>query len=977
MNYLKLLALPLLCLFLTTKTTAQDNPFVPGHLLVDARKGVELAAWLAAWNARQPAEWQIEKGELVSRPVNIWLLHFEEDQTDSWALRKRVQEHPDIEVAQFNHYVQLRGEPNDLNFGAQWQYQNTGQSGGNNDADIDAVEAWDLTTGGLTATGDTIVVAVLDNGVDLNHPDLQRNLWVNHAEIPDNGIDDDNNGYVDDYFGWNVLDSSDNVQGGNHGTSVVGIIGADGDNELGVAGVNWYVKVMVIRNNFNTTEDKILSAYSYALEARQRYDATGGAEGAFVVATNASWGVDEGQPEDAPVWCNFYDILGAAGIINCGATANENFNVEETGDLPTTCPSDYLISVTNTNHFDEKEINAGFGNLSIDLGAPGEGAYTVALNGNYGSFAGTSGATPHVTGVAALLYSLDCPALMALVQSDPGAAALLIKEAILEGVDPIPALAGITVTGGRLNAFNSLNYLLTRCSGCLPASSVQVTNLTDTDANINWVTNDSLLSVDIRWRRVGAVDWNTTTNATSPLLLTGLQACTNYEFQLQSNCANDVIPFGNSRIFTTDGCCDPPSDIKAEAITNESLDLTWDDVLAATSYQVRYRVSGGAWAILGSNTTLLTLTGLTTCTLYEYQVRTICPGTTSDWSAIQTVLTSGCGACLGEAYCDPSGELDADAEYIERIEIGGFFDNFSGGSSAGYQDFGLTLDPVELQAGESYPLQFTPAYPSLDTFPQAWKVWIDWDQNGFFTTQELLVDLEALIGPRNSTLTVPSNALLGSTRMRVLMQFNIAGGACPFTDGFGEIEDYCVEILPATCPQPDYLALDATTFNSAEFSWGIVDDATGYEADYRASGTLDWLPAQVTDNRASITGLDSCGLYDFRVRTVCETSTAVGYLATTFETCTVGIDELTQRQSQWEAYPVPTADQLFLRWQNVNEAPDFQLELRDALGRVVTTDTWIGQVVQSVDMQRFPSGLYQLLLYREGQLWSQRRVVKQ
>ena len=172
-------------------------------------------------------------------------------------------------------------------------------------------------------------------------------------KLPDNGIDDDNNGYVDDYNGFDSAadDGDPNAEPFNaHGTPVAGIIGAVGDNELGVTGVNWDVKIMTVRNAFLDSESEVLQAYLYVLDQRRRYDASGGTEGAYVVATNASWGRAYGDVADSPIWCGLYDDLGEAGILNVGATANANIDVDAVGDLPTNCPSDYLIGVTNLGY---------------------------------------------------------------------------------------------------------------------------------------------------------------------------------------------------------------------------------------------------------------------------------------------------------------------------------------------------------------------------------------------------------------------------------------------------------------------------------------------------------------------------------------------------------------------------------------------------------------------------------------------------
>src|SRR5690606_5975802 len=124
-------------------------------------------------------------------------------------------------------------------FTEQWHWLNTGAGGGLLDADIDAEIAWDFTTGGLTANGDTIVVAIIDSGLDYNHEDIAANVWINHSEIPGNGIDDDGNGYVDDVYGWNAYDENGDIWGNSHGLQVAGMVGAVGNNGIGITGMNW------------------------------------------------------------------------------------------------------------------------------------------------------------------------------------------------------------------------------------------------------------------------------------------------------------------------------------------------------------------------------------------------------------------------------------------------------------------------------------------------------------------------------------------------------------------------------------------------------------------------------------------------------------------------------------------------------------------------------------------------------------------
>lgn len=432
--------------------SAQNSGFEEGEILVRLTEGTNPEQFFSR-NANVVIS---QDAEQISKVLNIWRIKVN---TNSFTEKQAVREmYKDANIidAQLNHHISLRNEPNDPRYGQQWQYYQA------NDRDIDADEAWEITTGGTTADGKEIVVAVLDDGVNANHPDLAANLWVNSGEIPGNGIDDDDNGFIDDVHGWNFSSNSPNINTmGWHGTPVSGIVGAVGNNDVGVAGVNWDVKIMTIIYA-GVLESQVISAYDYALQARLAYNETNGEEGAFVVATNSSWGINMGQPDDVPLWCEFYNAMGEAGILSPAATANANFNIDVVGDLPTACSSEYMIAVTNTNQSDVKVNQAGYGATTIDLGAPGENAYTLTSN-NYGGFGGTSGATPHVTGTVALLYSAPCNSFAALVNDDPAEAARKVRDYIFDGVDPNASLQGITVTGGRLNVNNALQLLMDEC----------------------------------------------------------------------------------------------------------------------------------------------------------------------------------------------------------------------------------------------------------------------------------------------------------------------------------------------------------------------------------------------------------------------------------------------------------------------------------------------------------------------------------
>ena len=406
------------------------------------------------------------EARLLSKSWNIWLLHVPPGDEESFF--KAIRKNPQVKTAQYNHRVSKRfALPNDTLFPNQWNLENTGQLGGAPDADIDAPEAWQLATGSVTALGDTIVIAIVDEGVDLNHEDLR--FWKNKNDLH-NGIDDDLNGYIDDYHGWNAGNHSDSVPPDFHGTHVAGIACAVGNNNLGIAGVSWGAQILPVCIT-DYTEAQVVEAYSYIFDIRKLYNETGGAEGAFIVAANSSFGIDFGKPEDYPVWCAMYDSLGSAGVLSVASTMNLNADVDISGDIPSTCTSDYLIVVTGTTRFDVKNTSAAIGYASVDLGAPGTAIFSTVPGNGYVNSSGTSMAAPHVAGAVALLYSGACPDFLQQHNS-PDSIALIVKNYILKGTDILPSLDGLTVSGGRLNLFNSLHeFYNDNCVTCAQFNS--------------------------------------------------------------------------------------------------------------------------------------------------------------------------------------------------------------------------------------------------------------------------------------------------------------------------------------------------------------------------------------------------------------------------------------------------------------------------------------------------------------------------
>jgi serine protease len=442
---------------------AQDTSIVKGNIIVMLnadKKATSISSELAYFKGVRT---DLKLQQELSSTLHIYLFTFDFSKIDASRFLAEVRSHPFVKMAQFNHTFQTRSTPNDSQFDYLWNMHNTGQSNGTPGVDIHAVQAWDLATGGLTADGDTIVVAVIDVGFDVHHIDLD--FWKNYKEIPDNGLDDDQNGYVDDHDGWNSQLASDSLPLIDHGTHIAGIIGAKGNNGIGVTGVNWNVKVMAVSyGNGSGLETNAIKAYAYVLDQRKLYNQSKGTKGAFVVSTNTSFGINKGQAAAHPLWCAMYDSLGAAGILNAGATANINYNIDTIGDIPTSCSSNWLITVTNTTNKDQKDFNAGYGATTIDLGAPGTNIASTLPKDGYGYLSGTSMATPHVAGTVALMFAAACSDFIKSYKKDPAGMALLLKDSLLNAVDVIPSLNnGMTVSGGRLNLFKSVRSMKQYC----------------------------------------------------------------------------------------------------------------------------------------------------------------------------------------------------------------------------------------------------------------------------------------------------------------------------------------------------------------------------------------------------------------------------------------------------------------------------------------------------------------------------------
>jgi len=346
----------------------------------------------------------------------------------------RYRQSGEVESANFDHLVYATTSPNDPGFtsGDQWYLNNLGLGGGVADADIDAPEAWDS-----LRYASNIIVAVIDSGIRQSHEDLVANLWVNPGEISGNGIDDDGNGTIDDVHGFNAVMNSGNPEDDfGHGTHVSGILGATGNNGLGVCGVAWKVQIMACKFLYPTNGtatgsfSDLIDCLDYAM-----------GEGAKVINCSIE------APSSTPELSAAFSAVRDAGIIVVAAAGNSARNNDTAPVYPANFSFDNIVSVLATTQTDDRWSASNYGATNVDLAAPGASILSTynGFDSHYASLSGTSMATPCVAGAVALLKARF-----------PSFDYHQIIFRLLSTVDPLPSLAGRCITGGRLNLARAL-----------------------------------------------------------------------------------------------------------------------------------------------------------------------------------------------------------------------------------------------------------------------------------------------------------------------------------------------------------------------------------------------------------------------------------------------------------------------------------------------------------------------------------------
>lgn len=412
---------------------------------------------------------------------------------DARAMVERLKHNPHIEYAELNHRFYPSVIPNDPSYGQLWGMPK-----------INAEQAWEMEMGSRE-----VVVGVIDTGFDYTHPDLRDNIWVNPNEVPNNGIDDDGNGYIDDIHGISAINDNGNPQDTHyHGTHVAGTIGATGNNGSGVVGVNWNTAMVgcsFLGSQGGTTADGI-QCIDYMVDLKNR--------GVNIRVLNNSWGGGSFSQalEDAITAANNADILFVA------AAGNDAIDNDVNDSWPANHDVANVMAIASTTRDDEMSYFSQWGLNTVDMGAPGSDVYSTVPGSDYNTLSGTSMATPHVAGAAALILA-----------ADPTLTTADVKNILMSSGDPIAALEGKTVTGKRLNLESALN--MAGAGG--PGYYLLVSPASRT------VNQDSSVTFDIDMNAVGGYNGNASFSADLPA---GLNAAVSF--------SSNTVPADGRTIMT-------------------------------------------------------------------------------------------------------------------------------------------------------------------------------------------------------------------------------------------------------------------------------------------------------------------------------------------------------------------------------------------------------------------------------------------
>jgi len=450
-----------------------------------------------------------------------------------------ISTNPNVAYVEPDYIYTIEATPSDPDFSLQYGL-----------TQISAPRAWDVNTG----SPDTII-AVIDSGVDYNHPDLQGQIWRNPGEVAGNGVDDDGNGFVDDVRGWDFAANDNNpMDEHNHGTHVAGIVGAKANNNEGGSGVDWQVKIMALKF-MNAQGQGSTSAAIRAID----YAVANGAK-----ISNNSWG--GGSFSQA-----LFDAIQAAqrqGHLFIAAAGNGDANGigidnDASAHYPSSYQLDNIVAIAATDQSDQLTRFSNFGRTSVDVAAPGLQIYSTIRNGLYASYSGTSMASPFVSGLAGLLLA-----------QNPNLTTAELKSAILNNADPVAGLRGQIVTGARINAFASINNIPVGAP-TTPVAPVEITTPSNTVLGVGDVLQLSATGGDgqYTWRSANPNRVRVTNQATGEIT---------------------ALAVGAARITVSDGTGLVSTALPLEVVINSALSLAPNNLTELNvNDSTQLTVSGG------------------------------------------------------------------------------------------------------------------------------------------------------------------------------------------------------------------------------------------------------------------------------------------------------------------------------------------------------------------------------------------------
>lgn len=892
-----------------------------GEIIVQLRVNQDISSMIGASTSIKNRPIELLYKRNLSPQWNIHLMYFDYNLYNEYEVLHELRHNPKVHLAQFNHILYPRKKPNDPYYKDQWYLHNIT----NADIDIDAEQAWEITTTAITDLGDTIVTCVIDGGIDTTHSDIKSALWHNVNEIPYNSIDDDNNGYIDDRIGWNTFDKNCIFEADVHGTAIAGLAAAQGNNNIGIASPNWDSKLMFVAGGAD--EANAIESYTYPYTMRRLYNLSNGHRGAFVVTVSSSWGRSFGRPQDAPIWCAIYDSLGKIGILSVAATANSAIDVDIDGDLPTSCTSNYLITVTNVNQSNDKVDAAAYGLKSIDLGAYGQNVIsTLTTTDEYALFSGTSFAAPQVAAAVSFLYSIPCSKLSSLSRTNPDIAALEVKKILLQGTTKNNSLEFITSSQGVLNLYQS----------AIKVSPLHFIKFNPRSVLCDFISEDLKFPIVIQYKKQNDSIWIEKTILEDTIFeITNLEDCTEYELKYKGACPRYSQMFSPIINFKTTNCCDKITDIIIESQTKNQVKLSFINNSNTDSLWCLIREP-----IMNTWDTFLylhaerniTINHLIPCNNYELMMINKCNNTNErPISDIIQIKNTECQQCSDTKYCRRK-TMQSNLEWIDKIKLNNII--HQSGNNKGYGNFIGTNHSWSLSRTAAYDLELTVGYAATQSIMNM-AAYIDYNQNGEFDSNEIITtNADTFTKNKTYNFTIPKDAILGLTRMRVICKYaefnrNVAT-ACGTNLEFGEYEDYCVHIIEENCKLP--LLCNITNINNTSCE---INNPNAITIAYRVHKKQEpnWSPFDTIKNQLTfaINNLEECNVYEVELKQTCKDRLASSYLSFTTKgkNCATDINYL--KQNEIFIYPNPIQDFVIID----SKSKIINLHITDINGKII------------------------------------------